>query len=294
MTLRRLLTIAAALLVASVVIVVPARADSGSWSDPGANGGPLEIKSLSHTDSETAITYRIEFYKPVRLTDIWTLLWEFDFNGDGTPGEACIRFSRLGGSQILRGVLSANCGPEVWATTDARFTGDNTIEMTLQLIDLVECCGLRSGTYGYRLTTTDHKAQGDHAPDQGLVLHKGIRAPAPRSSSQQTQDGGGGQTARRGDGVGAGIGGFIDKAVGGVSGAFSFAARGLCAGPSCMSLGFGVPVVAIVVGWLVVQAIRRRRAGAARDPRSQPGNIPFAQSSPPGDSVPSMRDDGTG
>lgn len=288
---RRLSTVLALLLVALASTFARAHADPGSGSDPDDTAGPLDVKVLSHENDDTTITYRLEFSEPVRLADVWTIRWEFDFNGDDNTGDACIVFSRLGSTDTLRGSLAAECGPEVWATTDARFVADNAIEMTLQLIDLVECCGLKSGSYSYQVTTLDHDRVEDHAPEGTLVRHDGIEAPDPRPGSQETVQGSSGDDAPSGflERVGSALGTAISKVGGGVSGAFVFAARGLCAGPSCITLGLLAPVIAAFVAWPVLRAIRRRQERPDAEngpvPRSQPGNTPFNSTSAPGDSV---------
>ena len=289
-----------------IALSTVARADSGSSNDPDDAAGPLDVKSMSHTNNSESATYRLEMYEPFTSSDAHSILWEFDFNGDGIPSEGCIRFSRLGlTSNILRGSLSEECGPEVWATADAQFVSENAIEITLALIDLVECCRLESGTYGYRVTTLDFNGVEDIAPEGGLVSHGGISAPEPRPGSDETVPSRAKGTTDSEEGIFQRLGEFVDNVVGervggvvgavagGVAGAFVFAASGLCSGGSCFAIGLGVPLVAGIVGVLAIRAIQRRRKQASdqeryedsRSPRSQAGNVAFASSFPPADSV---------
>ncbi|HYZ93036.1 MAG TPA: hypothetical protein VFA34_11710 [Actinomycetota bacterium] len=296
-----------------VALAPVARADSGSSADPDDAAGVLDVKSMSHSNNSESVTYRLEMYEPFAPSEVFSLLWEFDFNGDGVPAEGCIRFSRLGlTTNILRGSLSEECGPEVWATADARFVSGNAIEITLPLIDLVECCRLQSGTYGYRVTTLDFNGVEDVAPEGSLVSHGGISAPEPRRGADETVPTRAEGSRRSGGGVFERIGEFVDNVVGetvgdvvgavagGIGGAFIFATSGLCSGSSCFAIGLGAPVLAAILALFVIRAVQRRRRLLTPDqdehsdlwkPRSQTGNSSFASSFPPSDTVQHVPDD---
>ena len=275
-----------------------ALADDGSFDDPDDSSGRLDIRRVSHTNSDDSVTYRIDFEDQLRLEDVDLISWGFDFTDDGNPADACILLQRIGSLRVLRGAFYPECGPEVWSTNDARVEG-SALEITFSLLDLVEGGGLRPGEpYSYRVSVRDHDQVEDSAPDDALVEHTDIPEVTPRPGSADTLLGNAGEGTRLpgrshgetdaggdpDDGTQARTAESAEEADGPLDGgplAGVPVIGDLCTGSMCFALGLGIPVVAAIVGWFVVTTLRRRRSsGPPGDaPRVPPDDLPYSEGS---------------
>ena len=278
-------------LVAATVLLVllwagSAAADSGSSDDPRDTGGKLDVARVAHGNDGENATYRLETHEAFDIADVFQISWQFDFDQDGNPADACVLMKRIGTTHILRAELYGECGQETWATADARLTS-NSIEFSLPLIDLVEGGGLQPGRdYSYRVTTQDSGGAEDTVPEEGLAVHEDVPAPTPRPGSAETQLGyEGDEGLRRGAGGGARSAveareeGAIDvdgRPAEGIIGEevrsasanrpeFRFGPVPVCSGSFCFAVAAGVPLLAAAVFVLTRIALRRRRA-AGRSP----------------------------
>lgn len=285
------------LLALAVALAVPraALADSARFDDPDDTNGALDIASVSHDNDDETATYRVDFHDPFRLEDVDGLAWEYDFDADGEPSEACALMRKIGTTGILRASFYRDCGPEVWATADAR-TSDRAIEFSLPLIDLVEGGGLRPGEpYSYRVVAKDSSGVEDVAPEERLAPHEDVPAPTARPGSAETELGFPGEQAADGAGNAARPAGAEDRLIPGEgegpapegAGAparvrLRFGPIPICAGASCFALGVGAPAAVFVLIKLVVPRVRARRkpsgdiaAERTQASRSHPGHPTF-------------------
>ncbi len=289
--------------IALLVLAFPrsAVADSGAFDDPKDSSGALDIARISHENDDDSATYRVEFHEPFTLDDVDGLAWEFDFNSDDRPAEACALMGKIGTTGILRASFYRDCGPEAWATADARL-GERAIEFTLPLIDLVEGGGLRPGEpYGYRVIARDRSGIEDTAPEQTLVPHEDVPAPTARPGSAETELGYPGERAGSGAGNAARPAGAEDSLVPGAGEgpaagnddgllgvSFRFGPIPVCSGISCFALGVGAPIGVYALFRFAVRARTRRREPAGQQapapddatsgdeaPRSHPGHSSF-------------------
>jgi hypothetical protein len=306
MRLVRRLSVLGCIAVLTVVAAASVRADAGGANDPDDSAGRLDIRRVSHVNDDDSVTYRLETYEPFGVDDIYLIDWAFDFNGDGMPADACIRLQRLGTTDTLRGAFFGECGPETWATSDARIVDGNALEISFPLIDLVEGGGLQPGsTYAYRVTASDTNRIEDTAPEDQLVEHSDVPAPTARPGSADTQLGFPGERAEPGDpapagraqqtgaegaAVGAEPSGDGDAKADGPLAAIPVIGN-LCSGPMCFAIGVGAPAIVVVVLALILMAIRARRRLRSSGPddhataaheyeaapdqaaRSSPGNV---------------------
>jgi hypothetical protein len=292
-----------ALLVLALAAFLPrnAAAESASFDDPKDPGGALDIARIGHVNDDDSATYRVEFHESFGLDDIDGLAWEFDFNGDGRPAEACALMRKIGTTGVMRASFFRDCGPEAWATADARVE-DRAIEFTLPLIDLVEGGGLRPGeVYSYRVIARDASGVEDTAPEQALAQHEDVPAPTARPGSAETELGFPGERGSAGAGNAARPAGSEDRLVPGVGEGpapaeghakgvgFRFGPIPVCSGASCFAVGVGAPIAAYAlfrIGSRVVRAHRRMEAPAVPvavdddpslepEPRSHPGHSSF-------------------
>jgi hypothetical protein len=296
-------TASVALFVVALLSMLPtgAAADSASFDDPKDSNGALDIAKIGHTNDEDTATYRIEFHDQFGLDDVDGLAWEFDFNGDGRPAEACALMRKIGTTGTLRASFFRDCGPEAWATADARIE-ERAIEFALPLIDLVEGGGLRPGeTYSYRVVARDADGVEDTAPEQELAQHEDVPAPTARPGSAETELGFPGESGAAGAGNAARPAGSEDQLVPGEGEgpaptegrakgvSFRFGPIPVCSGASCFAVGVGAPIAAFVLYKLGSRIVRARRhedppaapldndeqAPADTRPRSHPGHSSF-------------------
>jgi hypothetical protein len=152
----------------------PAFAGAGESTDPAEGSSNLDIKRVYHSDGDGYVTYGLETYDGYDVgDDFYTVQWDFDFNNDGQPGDACIRVEQST-EETLRAVLYTDCGPESFGTAEVRKDG-NTIEFRFPVKDLVDVGMVSGQTYGYRVTARDLQNHEDVTPDgRTLVTQSGV------------------------------------------------------------------------------------------------------------------------
>jgi hypothetical protein len=247
------------------------------------------------------VTYAVEMFDAIDLDDFYLLRWDFDFDADGTPAEACVLVSRDTTTDILNAALLGGCGQESWSTATARIVDGATIEFTMNLLDLVEGGHMRRGRpYGYRVTATDQHRVKDTAPPEGLIEHTDVPVPTPRPGIENTLIGArtDGRTTgdRDADGTeGGGAPGDPSAAPGEGEGATPGQGRlvlsvpiigNLCSGSLCFAMGAGAPLAGALMAWVIFASLRsRKRRGAPSTPslprvvdhgadtRSHPGHL---------------------
>jgi LPXTG-motif cell wall-anchored protein len=173
----------AAILVVLVTIALgPTPSAGAAASDPDeTDSGKLDVKTLSQrdgqldADAEEDVMWVVDFHEAFTPeTDFFKIQWDFDFNGDGVPSEACLSLEQVTPG-VLRGTMFPGCGSENVGTNDATLEPTDApthIELKFPKSALV-ASGLQSNApfYDYKVVSTDLTAASDTAPDTGLTRH---------------------------------------------------------------------------------------------------------------------------
>src|SRR5687768_9099018 len=146
--------------------LAPTRHARAAASDPNeTDSGKLDIKTLSHRDgqldgdAEEDVMWVLDFHEAFTpATDFFKIQWDFDFNGDGVPAEACLSLEQVSPG-VFRGTMFPGCGSENVGTNDATAdppTAPTHIELKFPKSSLV-AAGMQSNAafYNYRVVSTD-------------------------------------------------------------------------------------------------------------------------------------------
>jgi len=130
----------------------------------GGSGSKLvDLKSVSHADDATNITWSFHTANVVTNADFDHIQWDLDLNNDGNATgqeDACIQAVAVPSSPKLRAALLPNgCGTTTAATADATPTpsasGGDDITFTFTLKSFKDSTGFSGTKYQYRVTLVD-------------------------------------------------------------------------------------------------------------------------------------------
>jgi hypothetical protein len=159
--------------------------DSTTDATGGTSPVKVDLGSVSHADSGTAITYTAHTVGVVTPSDIVSIKWHLDMNNntvfDETAGDACITVAQ-GGPTGLIASLKPTCGSQtLLGTADVTTTpasGGDDLTFSFDNAQFRTFTSFSGSTYNYFVNSVDVNGNADRVPDTGFITHSGVVAAA--------------------------------------------------------------------------------------------------------------------
>jgi hypothetical protein len=189
-------TVLAVLVLAGLWMPGTVLADSGSCQDPqsdtetqsggSAGTGPLDIKTVAHSDTTERVTYTLTTWSNFNASDVDYIDWFLNF--DANPNIEAVVDVQQQGSGLKGEVLKVSPGPSLQKVADATVTHANgTATLVVDFArQALRDAGLQGDRYGYFVETSraGSSYQFDDAPDDGFCAHNMTPAGGPSTESR--------------------------------------------------------------------------------------------------------------